>query len=140
MGLLIENIKNKLVLLGKEGVFPRASYKDDLVTYDVSDSATPTDCSARERASDFNVPRRNRQKGQRERTSWTFDLILRFNCEVTSEPFEEEMAKNTIISFTTAEGLNQITLELTNVGYEHPAQAGGSSRITFSFLATIGAI
>lgn len=140
MGLLIEQIKNKIVLLGKEGVFPRASYKEGLVTYNESDSAIPSSCICRERTSDFNVPIRNRQKGQKERTSWTFDLILKFNCEVTSEPFEEELIKNTIITFTIAEALKQITLELTNTSYEHPTQAGGSSHITFSFLATIGAI
>lgn len=138
MGLLIEQIKNELYNLGIEGVFPRASYDAGLVSYNESDPAIPTSAIVRERAAEYNLPIRNRQTGQRERTSWTLDLILGFNCEVTSEPFESEVAQNVIINATATE--KQITLELQSVSYEQPPQAGGSSRITFSFLASIGAI
>lgn len=138
MGLLIESIKNELYQRGTQGVFPRASYKEGLVSYEESDPASPTSIIVRERTSTYDLPRTNRQTGRRDRTAWTLDLILTFNQEVTSEPFEDVMATNIIVAATTTE--NQITLELESVSYEHPPHAGGGSRITFSFLATIGAI
>ncbi len=138
MGLLVESIKNELHNLASKGTFPRASYKAGLVSYEESDPATPSTIRIRERSSTFDLPIHNRQTGRREKTLWLFDLIVDFNQEVTSEPFEEELAKSPRVPADAEQ--NQITLELQSVSYEHPPAAGGSSRITFSVQATIGAL
>lgn len=142
-----ERIQNKLIELAQDGVFLPAQFSPttgmmkilDLDYDQVSPSAVLCD-EVNTLATD---PRRNRQTGRRERTTWTFELQLVFAQAVSVEVFERELAENVpLIKKDETKGLPQVRLNWLDTRYEHPPlqQPSSGTRATMTFEADLSPV
>ena len=133
-------IHNKLVSLAQLGLFFPVEYsvESDLMGIDGLDTAAvaPKSIETNETLSRMGISIRNRTDGRRDRQSWTWDLFLDFQEEVALEIFEKElMLQPPLLPKDDVLGLQQVTLNLVDVGYTHPpeheATSGTQAKLTF---------
>lgn len=108
------------------------------IATDTGTSVAPRGVYSNEIRSSYRPPKLHRRGGaKRERDEWTFDLLILFDREVSSEQFEEEISDTPIVLARDANHDRQVTLFLREVNYEHPPQqdSGDGSKMRFVFKA-----
>lgn len=100
----------------------------------------PASARCNETGAQFGTSRNTRTLGH-DRISWSFELLLEFNEEVTVEQFEQEMLNPLILPRDVDLGLRMITIRLVSSAYTHPArmQPNQGTRVTFRFEAELSA-
>lgn len=141
----IQNFIKQLVLYGK-------FYS---VTYDVTtklanpiDSITsiahPAEVVVNETNSVFDdEPKEKRGGFIRRRAAWSFDAIVAFNTEVTTEPFEKSILEPTpVLEADPTAGLSRARIVLDKAFYKHPVQQNPSlgTQVIFAFRVILGRV
>lgn len=137
-------IQQELVQLGKAGTFPVVSYNPATgEPTDIDDAVVqaPASVLANEVAVSVSPDLPMGRRRVRRRETWTFELVLDFNCEVSLELFENSLLDRVhLIKRDAPNGLAQVELFWTRTEVSHPVQqqpsAGTSARLFFE--ASIG--
>jgi hypothetical protein len=135
-------IQEALVTAAKAGVFYPVTYDKD-TQFPVVDEANPEvpyTVLVNEINAAFEVATHNRMTGKRERTTWDFQLRLKFRNEVILEVFEDAMAATPLrIAAVPAEGKRQVTLEIEGSDPGHPVQQESSTgtQVVYNFKASL---
>lgn len=107
----------------------------------VTDHVAPAGVEVNEISSGFGEAMNRRGGVSLDRTTWQFQVMVEFNCEVLLERFEQAItARAPIVPRDPQNGLDkQITLRLTQAGYQHPTRQEGSTgtRASYVFEAQI---
>lgn len=137
-------IQNKLIALALAGDFYAVSYDPDTklvedIDPDTADNIVPASVHCNEIHSSFGSDNRQGRRHTLARESWTFDLMIAFNQEVTLEFFERSLIDPTIlIPPDIPNDLPQVRLLLDHVTPEHPqtqeATKGTKAVFTFAIL------
>lgn len=123
--------------------FPIIRYDPEGRPLDADDQITarPRTALTNEIESSF-IEAENYGRGEADdRDGWAYELILYFDSEVLFELFENRMKNNPpTIPADPSNGLQQVTLHLTQANYQHPTQGEGSggSQATYTLEAVEG--
>lgn len=118
-------VQNVLMTVGKAGQFHAVTYDKDSglandIDFTTAPVIAPVTCLANETASSFVSDRLHGREEIDKRQSWTFDLLLGFEHEVTLERFEESLIHAIIRIPRTAQFPDQVTLRLIQTSVQHP--------------------
>lgn len=142
MGLEKTRIQNKLIEILQEGPFYGVSYDSTtrLLTVGDGSAVTPSSVAVQETRAIFDVSERNRQTFRRDRTTWQWLAIVKFENEVSSEEFEQiVLADPPTLESDSSEGLRAVRLDFLNADYRHPPQQQSSngSQIEYEIQAVL---
>lgn len=103
----------------------------------------PSEALANEIDATFSRPPRYRRDFQISRETWSFQLILGFDCEVVLTAFEDSVMQNPpTVERDLENNVPLVLLELLEVEYEHRPQqsesAGTQVRYTFNAVPESG--
>lgn len=140
-------IQQALMALGRAGPYYQVNYaaggSDPVQVETTGATPTPTQdpssVACNEINCSFEVDQRYGRSEKRDRTVWTFNLICKFDREVTSEFAEEIWTDNPpTLPRDASNGLRQAVLQLTDAVYQHPTRRGSSGTlVTFTFEARL---
>lgn len=146
-------VQNALVSLAMNGKFYRVAYDPTThqatpvkadgspITDLVADKIAPAAAVAGEVGSQFADAITFRRGQALDRTSWTFELHVRFQEEVVLEAFEEAcMTSPLILPRDSANGMDrQVTLKLRNSVVQQPIQQEESTgtKVVYTFEALV---
>jgi len=128
-------IQNALVTLANSTDFHPVQYADD-GTASTLDSTTvrPGIAIANEITARYERDKRDGRSLTRTKTSWVFQLIMRFECEVSLEEFEESLQDNPPV-VQDDDGKQIALLEILGMDVIHPVQQnaenGTEAKINF---------
>lgn len=139
-------IQNKIIALAKAGRFFKVTY--DPVTGLANDVNSGTDAVqppasalANEIQQNFSIDSQMGRKRILRRDSWVFQLLCRWDSEVTVEFFEKDLLDPLpTLPDDEALGLEDVTLLLNRTEVEHPPtqNSANGSAAKFTFEAVIG--
>jgi hypothetical protein len=138
----VVRVQNALVSAAMSGLFYKRQYDKDTKLVTLGASVLPAEALVNETSSTF-VVGSNRRRLVRQRATWTFDLILGFNVEVTCEAFEQRLLDKPIrvkvvkLPDVQLQRYASIILELVSAAPTHPVQQNGTrgTRVTYTFQA-----
>lgn len=131
-------IQNYLMQLGKAFEFPTAKYDAQSGLVQVSDDviAKASSCLCNETSSTFSSDKNHGRAEVRQRSGWTFQLLLGFDVEVSLEEFEESLTVPVIrLPQDVSRGYSSIPIRLLRTSVDHPVQqeSAGGSQVTMIF-------
>lgn len=140
-----ERIQRRLLLEGSNGPFYAATTDVDTKqkTVDVATVVAPASVMAEEESTTFGTPSRNRRTDRRERKSWRWLVVCKFNRDVSAEAIEKRfIAANILLPRDSANDLEQVSLKLLDADSFHPAQQNPSSgtHVKFTFEAELSPV
>lgn len=118
--------------------FPVVTYPAGVRTVGVATVKAAT-ALVQPQTSTFGLPEANRRTEMRARLTWSWRLDLRFDRNVSTEGFEEDIATFPLhVERDPLNGLpDRVTIEIDEVVYEHPPQGQPASglRAIMTFTA-----
>lgn len=140
----VERVQQSLLSAATTGPYYVTQYDADTNLVSVTDTqASPASIVAEEISARFGVPVRYRLSHRLEKQEWPWEIVIDFHQPVALEFFEEVLAANPItLKRDKANGLQQVTLELESVDYEHPLhyQPERGTRARVKVLARLGPV
>ena len=133
-------IQNLLMNLARAGKFYLAEY-DHQGFLSAGEAVSPKSVSVNEVSSEFDDPVQFRRFACRERSSWTWSMLLAFDKEVIVEEFEEALTEKAIIlPSEPSKKLLQVTIKLLSCEYIHPVrmEAAAGSKVSLTFQVQVG--
>lgn len=140
-------LHNELIAIGMAGPFFRTTYDcvtnlaDEIDENAAPEVVQPSSVKANEIRSGFGVATSHRRSHARDRATWTWHLMLKFNCEVTAERVEETLLANPpcLAMLGDNNQTRQIRLDLVSSDYTHPPtqkpHSGSDITLTFEAVA-----
>ena len=134
-------IQNKLVELGKDGRFFRTRYDRTGFAQPIipteAERVAPSSCLSNEVSGGWEEDSRYGREVAQRRTSWQFELLLEFDCEVSLEFFEYDMTRP-VPRIDTPHG--SLLPRLVRSEYLHPTQASssGGTSVTYTYEVLAG--
>jgi hypothetical protein len=131
-------IQNALVNAAMARAFYAVTYPNNVATVASNTVIPPASALCNEIQSLFRIDKDYGRREIERRTAWSFSLQLKFNQEVTLEPFEEYLLDSPIIlQRDVANNLKQVRIFLTRTVVVHPTQQqpAGGTMATMTFDA-----
>ncbi len=135
-----ERIQRRLLIEASNGPFYAISVDPDtkVPTVDGATAIAPASVMAEEQATSFGTPILNRRTNRSERRSWRWQVVCKFNQNVTAEAIEKRfIADNILLPRDPANDLEQVSLKLLDADPFHPPQQSPAigTTVTFTFEA-----
>ena len=132
-------IQNAIIALIQAGEFYKVTYDEETLLADDVDDTTqiaPEYVTANEIQATFEGDTQHTLSKKRTRATWSFQAIVRFNCQVTLELFEKALIDDPpVLAVDEANNLPQATINLTITRPIHPvnseSSAGTEVRLSF---------
>ncbi len=140
-----ERIQRRLLIEASNGPFYALStdVETKVPTVDVATAIAPASVIAEEASTSFGKARRNRRTNRSERLSWRWEVVCKFNQDVTAEAAEKRLiAQNILLPRDPSNDLEQVTLKLLDADTSHPPQQNPSSgaHVKFTFEAELSPV
>jgi hypothetical protein len=141
-------IQNVLVDVAKNGTFYPVLYDDvegaTLKRDELDELVTvaPASAEANEVSADFGIDTRHTTSYAADRTRWEWELVLRFNQEVSVTQFEEALNQSVICIPRSEDMPRQARAILSSATYTHPPRKGASngSEARYRFIVSLSAL
>lgn len=119
-------------------VFVRVSYDQASSTLTVGDEVKPKSVLLNELSTTFAEAKRWRRSYKQQRDRWTWNLILMFDKEASTEIFERDMLDNPIhLPADRPNGLEAFTVKAIDANYVIPPQQQSSNGTRASYRVTV---
>lgn len=119
-------------------VFVRISYDQASSTLTVGDEVKPKSVLLNELSTTFVEAKRWRRSYKQQRDRWTWNLILMFDKEASTEIFERDMLDNPIhLPADRPNGLEAFTVKAIDANYVIPPQQQSSNGTRASYRVTV---
>lgn len=119
-------------------VFVRVSYDQATSTLTVGDEVKPKSVLLNELSTTFAEAKRWRRSYKQQRDRWTWNLILMFDKEASTEIFERDMLDNPIhLPADRPNGLEAFTVKAIDANYVIPPQQQSSNGTRASYRVTV---
>lgn len=140
--MLGDKIHKALRQAAKTHNFPMVNYPGNARTTTATVVPAKTILS-NELTASFITPRRNRLTYRREKSAWTWELLVAFDRAVSLESFEDSLVESPpTIPRDEDEGTPQVVMLLEDAEYRHPPTTSPSSgtRVRYRFTADLSPV
>lgn len=122
-------ISDALTAAAFAGSFIEATYDATTRVLVQGSAVSPASVETNEVSSAYKVESKHGRAYVQDRAQWVWELRLRFNSEVITEPFEDSLLQTPLyIPRDEASGvLRSLRLHLLDSSYEHPPRQGASN-------------